>query len=115
MRKSRLTRKVAGTLYNLGVASLIASVVWVGVGVYSAAVKKPDIDVSKKDLEPINTTLDVEFLEEISRREQLAKNVDRYLEREISKEESTQPTTSPEPAEEGSPSSEASPAGELEQ
>jgi len=108
----------------LGIATLIASVVWVGIGVYSAAVKKPGIDVSKKDLEPINTTLDTEFLEEISRREQLAKNVDRYLEREISneepeaspeQEESPQPTTSPEPAEEGSPSSEASPAGELEQ
>lgn len=67
---------VSRTLYQIGVATLLASVVWVGVGAYTAFNKTNVVEIDKSILAPINLGIDVGVIESLSQRlviqEQLA-------------------------------------------
>lgn len=79
MVRSRLNTRVNKTLYQVGMATLITSVLWTGFGIYHALVKPPEVDVSAEVLRPINPTIDTKTLDELAERVQLSKFVDQYL------------------------------------
>lgn len=62
---------VGRTMYQLGVVTLIAAIMWVGLGVYMASGKTTVIDVDKSTLEPINPNLDQTVLESLAGREKI--------------------------------------------
>ncbi len=64
----RDTILVSKTLYQLGVITLITSILWVGIVVYQAATKPLAVDIDKSILEPINTTIDQETITAITNR-----------------------------------------------
>jgi len=64
----RDTVLVSKTLYQLGIVTLIASIMWVGVGIYTALAKPIPGKVDEVVLEPINTTLDKSVLDELGKR-----------------------------------------------
>lgn len=51
---------VSKTLYQVGMITLIASIAWVGIGIYLAATKSVEVAVDKALLEPIVPTFDQE-------------------------------------------------------
>lgn len=59
---------VSRTLYHIGVVTLMAAVIWVGVGIYGALNKHTNVDVDPKILEPINPVIDLEVIKALSDR-----------------------------------------------
>ncbi|MFH2085547.1 MAG: hypothetical protein ABII21_02060 [bacterium] len=53
---------VSRTLYQIGVVTLVAAIMWVAIGVYTAMTKQPAMSVDKSLLEPITTTMDQEVI-----------------------------------------------------
>lgn len=58
----RDTILVSRTLYQLGALTLVASIMWVGVGVYSALGENLKTSVDPNILTPINPSLDQEVV-----------------------------------------------------
>lgn len=71
---------VSRTLYELGVISLITSVIWLGVGIYSARGKELKIDVDPTILAPINPTIDQEVFKRLSGRLKIEVDLTEQLE-----------------------------------
>lgn len=65
---SRNTILVNRTLYHIGYVTLIASIIWVGIGIYSATRQEFGVDVEPDLLEPINPILDQEIIMAITER-----------------------------------------------
>ncbi len=59
---------VSRTLYQVGIVTLIASVMWVGIGVYTTLTKPISGKVDQDLLEPLNTTLDKTVIDELGKR-----------------------------------------------
>lgn len=59
---------VSRTLYQIGVVTLVAALVWVGIGIYTASTKVVLENVDNVVLTPINPTIDEEIIEAISQR-----------------------------------------------
>ena len=59
---------VSKSLYHIGYMTLVASIVWVGVGVYIATSKNVPLDVDSSILEPISPKLDQEMIVKLSGR-----------------------------------------------
>lgn len=59
---------VSRTLYQVGVMTLIASVMWVAYGIYTASGKGYKSDIEQTILEPINPNLDQEVLKSLTSR-----------------------------------------------
>jgi hypothetical protein len=64
----RDTILVSKTLYQMGVVTLIGAIFWVGLSVYHALVKPPDVNVDKVLLEPINPVIDQATVASLSAR-----------------------------------------------
>ncbi len=64
----RNTVLVSKTLYQLGVVTLLAATMWIGVSIYSAASKQKIAVVDKEILEPINPTVDQEVIKALEQR-----------------------------------------------
>lgn len=58
---------VSRTLYQIGVVTLIAAVMWVAVGIYSVAGKE-FVDVDPSVLQPLNPSLDQEVIQAMTGR-----------------------------------------------
>ena len=65
---SRNTILVSRTLYQIGYVTLVASIIWVGIGIYSATRQDFRVDVEPSLLEPINPILDQEIIKAIAER-----------------------------------------------
>ena len=59
---------ISRTFYQIGVITLIASIIWIGVGVYSASIKQLAVDVDKTLLEPLNPVIDQEVIDSLRTR-----------------------------------------------
>lgn len=59
---------VSRTLYQVGVVTMVAAIVWVLVGIYFATGKEFKIDIDKSILEPINPVLDQEVIKAMASR-----------------------------------------------
>lgn len=59
---------VSRSLYQIGVVTLVAAIVWVAVGVYLAVTKTVTVEVDKSLTEPLVTKLDLEVVEELAKR-----------------------------------------------
>lgn len=59
---------VSRTLYQLGVVTLIVSLLWVGIGIYLTLNKQVNAEVDKKILEPVNPVIDQEVIKALSQR-----------------------------------------------
>lgn len=59
---------VGRTFYQIGVMTLIASIMWVGVSVYSASTKQLLGDIDKTLLEPLNPVIDQEIIDSLTTR-----------------------------------------------
>lgn len=66
---------VSRTLYQAGVITVIASVMWVAVGIYFATGKDFKLDVDKAVLEPLNPTLDQEVVKNLTGRLKVASDL----------------------------------------
>ncbi len=75
---------VSKTLYQIGVVSVIAAVMWVAVGIYFATVKDFKIDVDKNILEPLNPTLDQAVVQSLTGRLKLERDLTAIPESSIS-------------------------------
>lgn len=64
----RDTILVSRTLYQIGVVSLIAAVMWVAVGIYSVTGQEFKTEIDKGVLEPVNPTLDQTIIQEMAGR-----------------------------------------------
>lgn len=71
----RDTILVGRTLYQIGVVTLTASIVWVLIGIYLAATKHLTIDVDTTLLDPINTTIDQKIITRLSDRLKVEESV----------------------------------------
>lgn len=65
---SRDSILVSRTFYQIGVITLIASIMWIGVGVYSASTKSSAVDVDKTLLEPLNPAIDQGVIDSLATR-----------------------------------------------
>ena len=65
---SRDTILVSRTLYQIGVVTLISSLIWVGIGIYGVSTKKVNIEVDKNTLAPISLELDQTVVSSLSKR-----------------------------------------------
>lgn len=59
---------VSRSLYQMGVVTLVAAIVWVAVGVYLSVTKTVTIEVDKSLTEPLSTKLDTEVIEQLATR-----------------------------------------------
>lgn len=59
---------ISRTFYQIGVMTLIASIMWVGVSVYSASTKQLVGDIDKTLLEPLNPVIDQEIIDSLTTR-----------------------------------------------
>lgn len=66
---------VSKTLYQLGILTLIAAIMWVGVGIYSANSQEFKLDIDKASLEPIYPTIDQDVIKALSRRVKIDSNL----------------------------------------
>jgi len=60
---------VSRTLYQIAVVTLIASLLWVGMGVYQATKSEVDVGVDKEMLTPVNPKIDTEIVSKWSSRD----------------------------------------------
>lgn len=66
---------VSRTLYQIGIVTLITSIVWVIIGIYLAATKPLEINIDKGMLEPITTNIDQEVVKSMADRLIIENNV----------------------------------------
>ena len=66
---------VSRTFYQIGVITLIASIMWVGVGVYSVSIKQL-VDVDKTLLEPLNPVIDQEIIDSLTTRLKVEESIE---------------------------------------
>lgn len=59
---------VSRTLYQMGIVTLVASIVWVAVGVYLTLTKTVVVEVDKAVIEPLVTKIDVEVVDQLTAR-----------------------------------------------
>lgn len=59
---------VSRTLYQIGVVTLLAAIMWVLIGIYIAAKTTTVTEVEQAVLQPINPTLDQEVMTALSQR-----------------------------------------------
>lgn len=88
--------KINNALYQMGIMTLLASLLWASVSVYNALVSPANVEVDSKTLESIQPNLDIELMKKISGREQLGDVVDSILEGQVV-EISPSPTPTPTP------------------
>src|SRR4030042_4979952 len=60
---------------ELGILTLLTVIVWIGYSIYIALTQPSQTQVSKKELEPVPTNLDIELLESLSQREGVSDEV----------------------------------------
>jgi hypothetical protein len=58
------------------VITLITSIIWVGVGVYSASTKQLAVDVEKTLLEPLNPTIDQGVIDSLTTRLKVMESIE---------------------------------------
>ena len=75
---------VSKTLYQIGVVSVIAAVMWVAVGIYFATGKDFKLDIDKNILEPLNPTLDQAVVQSLTGRLKLERDLTAIPESSIS-------------------------------
>jgi hypothetical protein len=63
-----MRRPPAPTIVTIAVFTTMTVVLWIFISVYSILIKKADVEVPQKLLEPIDPNLDQKILEEISKR-----------------------------------------------
>lgn len=103
--------KINNVLYQMGIMTLLASLLWASVSVYNALVSPANVEVDSKTLEPIQLDLDIELMKEISGREQLGVVVDSILEGQVVE---TPPSPTPTPTPTTTPAPPASPSGDVQ-
>lgn len=59
---------VSRSMYQIGVATLVAAIAWVMLGIYLTITQSVSIDVDKKMTDPLVTTIDNELLEQLTAR-----------------------------------------------
>lgn len=64
----RNTILVNKTLYQVGVITMIAAVLWLGIGIYLALTKSTTSDVDPVLLEPLNPSIDQNVVKALSER-----------------------------------------------
>lgn len=64
----RESARVNRAFYQMGVATLISSLVWVGIGIYQALNKTSLAQVDKSTLEPISPAIDKEVIKSLANR-----------------------------------------------
>lgn len=72
----RSTVMVSKSLKSIGVVTVIASVMWTGLAVYNAASGPEEIEVEQGTLEPISAILDMDTLNSLAGRRQMAGSID---------------------------------------
>mgnify|MGYP003443164219 CR=1 FL=1 len=86
---------VSKTLYQVGVITLIASILWTSISLMQAITKNPTkIEVDKRILEPLNIAVDKNTLELVSARKKIELN----FEQPIPSPTSTNPSSASESA-----------------
>jgi len=68
-RRSKIL--VSKSIYQVGIITLIASIVWVLISVYSALRDPVDIKVDPEMLKPLNPSLNQEVLDQLKSRRQM--------------------------------------------
>lgn len=71
-RKSKIM--VKKSIYQMGMATLIASVIWIGIVVYMAIENPIDISVDAEMLKPLTPIMDGEVVDKIVERRQMGEN-----------------------------------------
>lgn len=56
------------SLYQIGILTVVASIIWVGVGIYTAMVNPLAVEVDKNMLLPLPATLDTSVIESLTQR-----------------------------------------------
>jgi hypothetical protein len=80
---------VSRTLYQIGVITMIAALMWVGIGIYLSIGKDFKLDVDKSVLEPLNPTLDQEVVKSLTGRLKIETDLTMIPESTISASENT--------------------------
>ncbi len=70
---------VSRTFYQIGVITLITSIVWIGVGVYSASIKPSAIDLDKTLLEPLNPVIDQGVIDSLTTRLKVEESIEENM------------------------------------
>lgn len=73
---SRDSILVSRTFYQIGMITLIASIMWIGVAVYSASIKSSAVAVDKTLLEPLNPTIDQGVIDSLSTRLKVTESIE---------------------------------------
>ena len=56
------------SLYQIGILTLVASIVWVAVGVYTAIINPLAVEIDKNMLSPLPPSLDLGVIENLTKR-----------------------------------------------
>lgn len=68
-RRSKIL--VSKSLYQIGVITLMASLVWASLSIYLAMIKPIDVEVDPEMIKPFTPTIKQEVLEELMTRRQM--------------------------------------------
>ncbi len=71
-------RQVSRIYYQIGVMTLVTSILWVMLSIYQAVNKDIDVQVKKEMLTPLSAELDTEVLDELVSRRQMKVDVDNF-------------------------------------
>ena len=59
-------------LYQIGMITLITSLMWTGIAVWDAAHKSTKVEIKATILEPLNPSIEMSVVEELARRRQVS-------------------------------------------
>ena len=71
-------RQLSRIYYQIGVMTLVTSILWVMLSIYQAVNKDIDVQVKKEMLTPLSAELDTEVLDELVSRRQMKVDVDNF-------------------------------------
>lgn len=81
---------VSRSLYQVGMITLVAAIMWVAVGVYLTLTKTVTVEVDKTIIEPLVTKLDMDIVDQLANRIQVeAKLVEIIEEASVGSESAT--------------------------
>ncbi len=69
--KEQKQKAVKALIFQIAMWSVVTSVVWLGISLYQTLTKKPQVEVTKEVLKPLNPSLDMGVVEELKGREKV--------------------------------------------
>ena len=74
---------VSRSMYQMGMVTLVAAIVWVGVGVYAAITKPVALEIDQSLLEPLPPAIDTEVINQLSSRLKVEGEISEVVSEEV--------------------------------